>query len=81
VTPFSPRNTSGVPLLVVGSTNESVTPFSFAVDTAELLDSILITVESSRHAPAAGYDNDCLNDVLIQFFTSPTPVSPLTCTA
>jgi len=80
-TPFIPANTSGVPLLVVGSTNESVTPFSFAEDTAELLDSILITVESSEHAPAAGYRIDCLNDVLVQFFTSDTPPAPTTCKA
>lgn len=78
-TPFIPQNTSGVPLLVIGSTNESVTPFSFAEDTAELLDSTLITVESSEHAPAAGYRIDCLNDVLVQFFTSDTPLEPTTC--
>lgn len=80
-TPFIPENRSGVPLLVVGATDESVTPFSFAVDTAELLNSILITVESSRHAPAASYDSDCLNGVLLQFFTSSTPVEPVTCPA
>jgi len=80
-TPFIPSNTSGVQLLVVGSTNESVTPFSFAEDTAQLLNSILITVESSEHAPAAGYRIDCLNDVLVQFFTSTTPPQPTTCVA
>jgi pimeloyl-ACP methyl ester carboxylesterase len=79
--PFIPANTSGVPLLVVGSTNESVTPFSFAEDTATLLNSILITVESSEHAPAAGYRIACLNDVLVQFFTSTTPLQPTTCPA
>jgi pimeloyl-ACP methyl ester carboxylesterase len=78
-TPFIPRNTSGVPFLIVGSTKESVTPFSFARDTANLLDSILITVESSEHGPAAGYSIPCLNDVLIRFFTTDTPPSPVTC--
>ncbi len=80
-TPFIPRNTSGVPLLVVGATNESVTPFSFAEDTATLLDSILITVESSEHAPVAGYHIDCLNDVVVQFFTADTPPQPTVCRA
>ncbi len=80
-TPFIPQNASGVPLLVIGSTNESVTPFSFAEDTAELLNSVLITVESSEHAPAAGYRIDCLNGVLVQFFTSETPPPPTTCPA
>ena len=80
-TPFIPANISGVPLLVIGSTNESVTPFSFAEDTAELLSSILITVESSEHAPAAGYRIECLNHVLVQFFTSDTPLEPTTCRA
>jgi len=80
-TPFIPSNPAGVPLLVVGSTNESVTPFSFAKDTADLLGSILITVESSEHAPAAGYRIECLNAVLVQFFTTDTPPEPTTCTA
>ena len=80
-TPFIPQNTSGVPLLVVGSTNESVTPFSFAEDTATLLNSTLITVESSEHAPVAGYRISCLNDVIVSFFTSTTPVGPTTCPA
>jgi pimeloyl-ACP methyl ester carboxylesterase len=80
-TPFIPANTSGVPLLVIGSTNESVTPFSFAKDTATLLNSVLITVESSEHAPAAGYRISCLNDVLVQFFTTNTTPQPTTCAA
>jgi pimeloyl-ACP methyl ester carboxylesterase len=80
-TPFIPANTSGVPLLVIGSTNESVTPFSFAKDTADLLNSILITVESSEHAPAAGYRSECVNDVLVKFFTEDTPPPPTTCPA
>lgn len=80
-TPFIPQNPSGIPLLVVGATDESVTPFTFAVDTAELLDSVLITVESSEHAPVAGYRSNCLNDVIVSFFTSNTPPAPATCSA
>ena len=61
-------NTSGKQLLIVGSLHESVTPFSFAQATAEVLSSPLISVDSGIHAPAAYYDNDCVNEVLIRFF-------------
>jgi len=53
-TPFIPSNPSGKQLLIVGSINESVTPYSFAKDTAALLGAPLVSVESSQHAPAAG---------------------------
>jgi hypothetical protein len=63
----------------VGSINESVTPYSFAKDTAELLGSPLVSVESDVHAPAAWYDNDCINDVLIEYFLSDEPIESTTC--
>jgi len=78
-TPFVPSNPSGRQLLIVGSLYESVTPFSFAQDTARILKSPLITVESDIHAPAAGYDNDCLNRVLIAYFLGDEPIYPTTC--
>lgn len=78
-TPFIPRNTSGVPLLVVGSINESVTPYAFAQETAELLGSPLISVESSRHAPAAYYTSACVNDIVVTFFTTDQPIVSTTC--
>lgn len=78
-TPFVPSNPSGKQLLIVGSLYESVTPFSFAKDTATLLDSTLITVESEVHAPAAWYDNECLNEVLVSYFLGDQPVSAKTC--
>jgi hypothetical protein len=77
--PFIPRNTSGVPLLVVGSINESVTPYTFAQETAELLGSPLISVESSRHAPAAYYSSGCVNQALVSFFTTDQPIASATC--
>jgi hypothetical protein len=66
-------------LLIVGSINESVTPYSFAQDTAKLLGSPLISVESDVHAPAAGYDNECLNDVLATYFLTDDVVGDTTC--
>ena len=77
--PFVPSNPSGKQLLIVGSINESVTPYSFAKDTAELLGSPLVSVESDIHAPVAWYDNDCINDVLITYFLSDEPIESTTC--
>jgi pimeloyl-ACP methyl ester carboxylesterase len=77
--PFVPSNPSGKQLLIVGSLNESVTPYSFAKDTAELLGSPLVSVETDIHAPAAGYDNDCINDVLIAYFLTDEPLESITC--
>ena len=78
-TPFIPSNPSGAQLLIVGSINESVTPYSFAQDTAKLLGSPLISVESDVHAPAAGYDNECLNNVLATYFLTDDVVDDTTC--
>jgi len=78
-TPFVPSNPSGKPLLIVGSLNESVTPYAFAKDTAALLGATLVSVAGETHAPAAGYDNDCINDVLIQFFLSDEPLTDVSC--
>lgn len=77
--PFVPSNPSGKQLLIVGSINESVTPYSFAKDTAELMGSPLVSVESDIHAPVAWYDNDCINDVLITYFLSNEPIESTTC--
>lgn len=77
--PFVPSNPSGKQLLIVGSLFESVTPFSFAEDTAKLLGSPLITIESDIHGPTAGYDIDCLNDILISYFLTETTIEPITC--
>jgi pimeloyl-ACP methyl ester carboxylesterase len=78
-TPFIPENISGRQLLIVGATDESVTPFAFAEETAELLGSPLIAVESSRHAPASYYTSKCLNDILFTYFTTDQPITPTTC--
>ena len=78
-TPFVPSNPSGAQLLIVGSIDESVTPYSFAQDTAELLDSPLLSVESSRHAPVAFYNNTCVNEVVSAYFLETSPVVDTTC--
>jgi len=79
--PFVPSNPSGTPLLIVGSTNESVTPFQFAKDTADLLGSPLIAVEGSNHAPVAYYDNDCVNRILMDYLLDRADIVSVTCPA
>jgi pimeloyl-ACP methyl ester carboxylesterase len=78
-TPLSRSNSSGKELLIIGSLYESVTPFAFAKDTATLLKSPLISVESDVHGPAAGYDNACLNKVLFDYFVSGSKIDSQTC--
>ena len=60
-------NTSGKPVLIVGSLKESVTPYSFAVSTAQQLKSPLITWTGTEHAPLAGFEHACLNQVLLDY--------------
>lgn len=60
-------NTSGKGVLVVGSRFESVTPFKFAQTTAKQLKSPLVAFEGSIHAPVAGFDNKCLNQILVDY--------------
>jgi pimeloyl-ACP methyl ester carboxylesterase len=78
-TPFIPSNPSGAQLLIVGATRESVTPFAFAEETAELLNSPLIAVDSAQHAPVSFYTSSCLNDILFTFFTTDDTISSTTC--
>lgn len=77
--PFVPSNPSGADLLIIGSTDESVTPFSFAEDTAEILGGTLIAVESDVHAPAGNYTNECVNRILIDYFLGSAEIEPVTC--
>jgi pimeloyl-ACP methyl ester carboxylesterase len=77
--PLARVNNSGKQLLIIGATREAVTPFTFAKDTATLLKSPLISVDSSTHGPAAGYDIPCLNRVLVEFFTTEKGVKSQSC--
>lgn len=76
---FLRENKSVKELLIIGSMNESVTPFAFAKDTAKLLKSPLISVESSIHGPAAGYKISCLNNILIDYFVNGKKIISQTC--
>lgn len=78
-TPFIPSNPSGATLLIIGATEESVTPFSFAEDTAALLSSPLITVETDIHAPAGNYTNECVNRILVDYLLDRGDTPSATC--
>ena len=79
--PLIRENKSGKKLLIVGSIDEAVTPYQFSKDTAELLKSPLISVESSVHGPAAGYNIACLNKVLVEYFVDDIVPGDMTCKA
>ena len=79
--PLQRTNQSGKQLVVVGSIHESVTPFTFAQETAELLGSPLISVDSGVHAPAAYYNNSCINEVLIRYFVLNEVIESINCPA
>ena len=78
-TPMPRENKSGKQLLVVGSINESVTPYKFSQETAKLLKSPLISVNDSVHAPAAYYNNACVNKILIDYFVNDKTIVDTTC--
>ena len=56
--------------MVVGSKYESTTPYQFAVQTAKDLRSPLVTYLGTGHAPVAGFDNDCLNQLFIDYLVN-----------
>jgi hypothetical protein len=77
----TPRvNRSGHPVLVIGSRHESTTPYPFAVQTAKDLKSVLVTWDGTEHAPLAGFEHSCLNDVFVHYLLDDElPAKPLTC--
>ena len=73
-------NSSGKAVLVVGSRYEATTPYVFAVKTAKDLKSPLVTFNGTGHAPLAGFDNACLNDIFIDYFINDNlPSGSVTC--
>ena len=76
-----PTNLSGEPVLVIGSRDESTTPYQYAVGTAQDLKSTLITWDGDEHAPLAGFQHTCLNQIFVAYLVeSRLPDEPVTCT-
>ena len=73
-------NKSGKKVLVVGAKYESTTPYAFAIKTAADLKSPLVTFNGTGHAPLAGFDQKCLNDIFIKYFVhNKLPAKSVTC--
>jgi pimeloyl-ACP methyl ester carboxylesterase len=74
-------NLSGEPVLVIGSRDESTTPYQYAVRTAQDLNSMLITWDGDEHAPLAGFQHACLNQIFVAYLVEDRlPDEPVTCT-
>jgi pimeloyl-ACP methyl ester carboxylesterase len=73
-------NPSGKPVMVIGSRHEAITPYAFAVSTADALGSALITWVGEEHAPLAGFRHECLNHLFVDYLIHDTlPEEPVTC--
>ena len=73
-------NKSGKKVLVVGAKFESTTPYAFAIKTAADLKSPLVTFNGTGHAPLAGFDQKCLNDIFVKYFVhNKLPAKSVTC--
>lgn len=60
------------PILVIGTTNDPATPYSWSVALAEQLSSgVLITVEGDGHTAYNG-SNSCVNSIVDEFFLNGT---------
>ncbi|TRY18544.1 alpha/beta fold hydrolase [Tessaracoccus rhinocerotis] len=78
--PLKLTGQGAAPLLVIGTTGDSATPYEHAVAMAEQLDSgVLVTLDGAGHGSATG-DNECLQDVLTAFYEDGTvPDEGVTC--
>lgn len=67
------------PILVIGTTGDSATPYEFAVGMADQLESgILLTYEGSGHG-AYGGPSTCVNDAVVRYFTGTPPADRTVC--
>lgn len=67
------------PILVIGTTGDSATPYEFAVGMADQLESgILLTYEGSGHS-AYGGASSCVNEAVVGYFTGPPPADRTVC--
>lgn len=69
----------GAQILVIGTTGDSATPYEYAPRMARELGSArLLTYRGEGHA-AYGGKSKCVDDVVVQTFTSGVPAADLTC--
>lgn len=75
-----PRTAKGAaPILVVGTTGDSATPYEYAVSMAEQLESgVLLTNRGEGHT-AYGGQNQCVNKAVVKYLTGEPPKADQTC--
>lgn len=75
-----PRTAKGAaPILVVGTTGDSATPYEYAVSMAEQLESgVLLTYRGEGHT-AYGGQSECVNSAVVNYFTGDAPTEDQTC--
>lgn len=75
-----PRTAKGAqPILVVGTTGDSATPYEYAVQMAEQLESgVLLTNKGEGHT-AYGSGSRCVDKAVVDYFTGEPPSKDLTC--
>ena len=66
---------------MIGSRDESTTPYQYAVRTAKDLKLMLITWDGDEHGPLAGFQHACLNEIFVTYLVEDRlPDEPVTCT-
>lgn len=78
--PAPPVQAAGAPpILVIGTTGDSATPYEYAVGMAEQLDSgVLLTYDGAGHG-AYGDRSECIDLAVVAYFTGDAPVAGQTC--
>lgn len=67
------------PILVIGTTGDSATPYEFAVGMARQLESgVLLTFDSPGHG-AYGGNSECVDEAVVAYFTGDPPTADQTC--
>lgn len=71
--------TGAAPILIIGSTGDSATPYEFAEQMADQLDSgVLLTYDGPGHG-AYGGKSTCIDEAVVRYFTSDTAPVKQTC--
>lgn len=73
------RAVGAPPILVIGTTGDSATPYEFAVGMAEQLESgVLLTFDGPGHG-AYGGNSECVDRAVVAYFTGDGPPPEQTC--
>lgn len=75
-----PRTAPGAaPILVVGTTGDSATPYEYAVNMAEQLESGVLLTNNGEGHTAYGGNNACVNKAVVKYLTGDAPTEDQTC--